>query len=99
MPFSKNLHTYADVEAILQACRKSGAPKCNYELETRGLAVNWRARAYYYRTLLRNLAKQRLSIPGFKTSRSDSSSLRASARSHAKARSMLLCSIPELNHS
>lgn len=65
MPFSKNLNTYTDVEAILQACRKSGAVKCNYELETRGLAVNWRARAYYYRTLLRNLAKQRLSIPGY----------------------------------
>ena len=68
MPFSKNLNTYADIEAVLQACRKTGQNRFNYKLETRGLAVNWRARAYYYRTLLRQQAEARLSIPGFQPS-------------------------------
>ena len=65
MPFSRNINTYTDIEAVLQAARKSGVNRCTYTLETRGLAVNWRARAYAYRALLRDAAHERLSIPGY----------------------------------
>jgi hypothetical protein len=52
MAFSRNLNTYFDIQDVLTAARQSGGG--TYELDTYGAAIRWRARAYFYRTLLRN---------------------------------------------
>lgn len=64
MPMSRNINTYADVDRVLRAARKAG--NARYELPTRGAAVNWRMRAYFYRKLLTDLARTRAGrVPGF----------------------------------
>lgn len=65
MPPSKNLNTYSDIAAILQAVRNSGADTASYTCETPGQAVNFRSRVYQYRSLLRKQAKEAVNRPGF----------------------------------
>ena len=65
MPFSKNVNTYSDVAAVLKAARDSGSTIAEYECDTPGIAVNFRARAYAYRKLLRDIARESVQRPGF----------------------------------
>lgn len=58
MPLSSNVHSYDDIRAVLDSAQAAGGAR--YELETPGQAIYWRARAYYFRKLLYNLAKERL---------------------------------------
>ncbi len=63
MPLSTNVHSYDDVRAVLDAALE--AEGARYELPTPGQAVYWRARAYYFRSLLLKLAAERVaSAPG-----------------------------------
>lgn len=65
MPFSKNINTYGDVVQVLTAARAQGGVS-TYTLYSKGAAVMWRSRAYFYRTLLTKLAKERAgSVRGF----------------------------------
>lgn len=64
MPFSRNLNTYHDVERVLATARKHGG--LLYELQSPGKATHFRARVYYYRSLLMNAARDRAgNPPGF----------------------------------
>lgn len=63
MPLSTNVHSYDDIRVVLDAALEAGGAR--YELPDPGKAVYWRARAYYYRTLLLKLAAERLAnVPG-----------------------------------
>lgn len=65
MPLSKNINTYIDVVEILTAARERGGV-VTYELRSKGAALNWRMRAYYYRTLLTRAAIRRAGdVKGF----------------------------------
>lgn len=64
MPLSKNLNAYYDVAQVLMTLRQAGGGF--YELPTHGLAILWRTKAYYYRTLLIKAAQAKNgSVPGF----------------------------------
>lgn len=63
MGLSRNIHSYDDIRAVLDAALAEGGGR--YTLATPGQAVYWRARAYYFRKLLYNLAEERLAnAPG-----------------------------------
>lgn len=61
MSFSRNPNVYTDVVSVLTAARKAGG--AIYTLPTAKAAVQWRARAYHYRSLLLNIARQRTGQP------------------------------------
>lgn len=64
MPFSKNLSSYVEMKNVLEMARKAGGGE--YELATRGQAIQWRQKAHFYRGLLYNLEAAKMgSIPGF----------------------------------
>jgi hypothetical protein len=63
--FSRNINTYTDVARVFETARQNGGLR--YELPTPGHAINWRARAYYYRHLISSNARERAgNPPGFK---------------------------------
>lgn len=57
MPLAKNISAYTDVHAVLTAALERGG--ASYRLPSASKAKHWRARAYMYRTLLRQSAQER----------------------------------------
>lgn len=64
MSFPRNPNSYTDVVPVLQAARAQGG--AIYTLTSPGEAVRWRAKAFFYRTLLAQIATARSgNPPGF----------------------------------
>lgn len=63
MPPSKNINTYADVQAVLDQIKAYGSG--TYRLATEGKARNWMQRAYSFRKIFQEQARIRANIKGF----------------------------------